>query len=57
MQYFSDVYRKEKIIHNGHILKDIEYEEIGWFKGKTIKTRKQTYSEFIIEKFENFLNK
>jgi hypothetical protein len=39
------------------VFKDIEYEEIGWFGGKTIKTRKQTYSEFIIEKFENFLKK
>jgi hypothetical protein len=39
------------------IFKNIEYEEIGWFGGKTIKTRKQTYSEFIIEKFEIFLNK
>ena len=28
MQYFFDVYSKEKVIHNGHILKDIEYEEI-----------------------------
>jgi hypothetical protein len=39
------------------IFKEIEYTEIGWFGGKTIKTRKQTYSEFIIEKFEIFLNK
>ena len=39
------------------IFKDIEYEEIGWFGRKTIKTRKQTYSEFIIEKFESFLKK
>jgi hypothetical protein len=39
------------------VFKTIEYEEIGWFGGKTIKTRKQTYSEFIIEKFEKFLNK
>ena len=39
------------------IFKDIEYEEIGWFGKKVIKTRKQTYSEFIIEKFESFLNK
>ena len=39
------------------VFKDIEYQEIGWFGGKTIKTRKQTYSEFIIEKFEIFLNK
>jgi len=39
------------------VFKNIEYEEIGWLGGKTIKTRKQTYSEFIIEKFEIFLNK
>jgi len=39
------------------IFKNIEYQEIGWLGGKTIKTRKQTYSEFIIEKFEIFLNK
>jgi len=39
------------------VFKNIEYEKIGWFGGKTIKTRKQTYSEFIIEKFENLLSK
>ncbi len=39
------------------IFKDIKYKEIGWFGGETIKTRKQTYSEFIVEKFENLLTK
>lgn len=39
------------------IFKEIEYIEIGWFGGKTVKKRKQTYSEFIVEKFEIFLNK
>jgi hypothetical protein len=37
------------------IFKEIEYEEIGWFGKKTIKTRKQTYLEFIVEKYENLL--
>jgi hypothetical protein len=39
------------------VFKNIEYEEIGWFGGKTIKTRKQNYCEFIIDKFENFIKK
>lgn len=41
---------------NDFIFKEIEYEEIGWFGKKLIKTRKQTYVEYIIEKFENFIN-
>ena len=35
--------------------KDIEYIEIGWFGKEKIKTRQQTYVEYMIEKIEELI--
>lgn len=36
--------------------KEIEYVEIGWLGGKTIKTRTQSYLEFMIERTQRLIN-
>ena len=35
--------------------KDIEYIEIGWFGKEKIKTRQQTYIEYMIERIEELI--
>ena len=35
--------------------KDIEYIEIGWFGKEKIKTRQQTYVEYMIERIEELI--
>ena len=37
--------------------KQIEYIEIGWLGRKSVKTRRQTYIELMIERIEGIMNK
>ena len=35
--------------------RDIEYTEIGWFGKEKVKTRQQTYVEYMIERIEELI--
>ena len=50
------LYSLDKLHPKGDFpFKDIEYLEIGWFGQRKIKTRKQTYVEYMIERIEELI--
>jgi hypothetical protein len=40
-----------------YVFKQIEYIEIGWLGRKSVKTRRQTYIELMIEGIEEIINR